>query len=131
MKSNTSFRVARPTDHLEEVVRFYRDGLGLTVIGSFADHDGFDGVMLGMPGETYHLEFTRLRGHLAGRAPGADNLLVFYLPNEDDWRGAVARMRDAGYEPVASFNPYWDRNGCTFEDPDGYRVVLQNAAWPA
>jgi YycE-like protein len=30
---------------------------------------------------------------------------------------------------VKSFNPYWDGNGCTFEDPDGYRVVLQNAAW--
>lgn len=131
MRPNRAFRVARPTDHLEEVVRFYRDGLGLTVIGSFADHDGFDGVILGMPGETYHLEFTRLRGHLAGRAPSADHLLVFYLPNEDDWREAVARMRDAGYEPVASFNPYWDRDGCTFEDPDGYRVVLQNAAWPA
>lgn len=131
MRPNRAFRVARPTDHLEEVVRFYRDGLGLTVIGSFADHDGFDGVILGMPGETYHLEFTRLRGHLAGRAPSADHLPVFYLPNEDDWREAVARMRDAGYEPVASFNPYWDRDGCTFEDPDGYRVVLQNAAWPA
>ncbi|WP_416171653.1 hypothetical protein [Haematobacter missouriensis] len=35
-----------------------------------------------------------------------------------------------GHEPVPSFNPYWDRGGRTFEDPDGYRVVLQNAAWP-
>ena len=130
MKPNTTFRVARPTDHLEEVVRFYRDGLGLTVIGSFADHEGFDGVMLGVAGESYHLEFTQLRGHTAGRAPSADNLLVFYLPNDDDWRAAMERMRREGYEPVASFNPYWDRNGRTFEDPDGYRVVLQNAAWP-
>ena len=24
---------------------------------------------------------------------------------------------------------YWDRCGRTFEDLDGYRVVLQNAAW--
>jgi hypothetical protein len=30
---------------------------------------------------------------------------------------------------VAAFNPYWDRDGVTFEDPDGYRIVLQNAAW--
>ena len=129
MKTGTMLRVARPTDHLEDVVRFYRDGLGMTVIGSFADHDGFDGVMLGEPGEPYHLEFTRLRGHVVGRAPSADNLLVFYLPNADDWRAAVDRMGRAGYAPVKSFNPYWDRNGCTFEDPDGYRVVLQNAAW--
>ena len=131
MKPNTILRVARPSDHFEDVIRFYRDGLGMTVIGSFTDHDGFDGVMLGVPGESYHLEFTRLRGHVAGRAPSADNLLVFYLPDANDWRAAVDRMRAAGYEPVASFNPYWDRSGCTFEDPDGYRVVLQNAAWPA
>jgi catechol 2,3-dioxygenase-like lactoylglutathione lyase family enzyme len=131
MKPNTTLRVARPTDHFEEVIRFYGDGLGLTVIGSFADHDGFDGVMLGVPGEPYHLEFTQLRGHAAGRAPSADNLLVFYLPDENDWQVAVERMRGAGYEPVASFNPYWERSGCTFEDPDGYRVVLQNAPWPA
>jgi len=26
-------------------------------------------------------------------------------------------------------NPYWKRNGRTFEDVDGYRVVLQNGTW--
>jgi hypothetical protein len=40
-------------------------------------------------------------------------------------------MIGARYEPVPSFNPYWDRAGRTFEDPDGYRVVLQNAPWSA
>jgi len=29
-----------------------------------------------------------------------------------------------------SENPYWDVNGVTFEDPDGWRIVLQNAGWP-
>jgi hypothetical protein len=38
-------------------------------------------------------------------------------------------MREAGFARVASFNPYWDRDGRTFEDPDGYRIVLQNSAW--
>jgi hypothetical protein len=38
-------------------------------------------------------------------------------------------MRDAGFEPVRAFNPCWDRDGLTFEDPDGYRVVLQHASW--
>lgn len=40
-------RVARPTDHLNEILRFYRDGLGLDVLYEFTDHEGFDGVMLG------------------------------------------------------------------------------------
>src|SRR4051794_38132869 len=124
-------RVARPTDDLDAVVRFYRDGLGFEVLGGFADHDGFDGVMLGRHGAGYHLEFTHKAGHPAGRAPTRDNLLVFYLPDATAWEAAVARMRAAGYEPVPAFNPYWDRHGNTFEDPDGYRVVLQNAGWPA
>jgi hypothetical protein len=38
-------------------------------------------------------------------------------------------MLAAGFREVASFNPYWDARGRTFEDPDGYRTVLQNAAW--
>ena len=129
MNIDTKLRVARPTDHLEEVVRFYVDGLGLARLGSFEDHDGFDGVMVGMPGAAYHMEFTRKRGHAAGRAPTKDNLLVFYFPDKAEWDEAVNRMRTAGYEPLASFNPYWECAGRTFEDPDGYRVVLANRRW--
>jgi catechol 2,3-dioxygenase-like lactoylglutathione lyase family enzyme len=129
MKASVHMRIARPTDHLDEVVRFYRDGLGFEVIGSFKDHDGFDGVMLGSRQGAYHLEFTQHRGHAAGRAPTQDNLLVFYLPDRIEWEHAIARMTAAGHTPVPSYNPYWDRAGKTFEDPDGYRVVLQNAAW--
>jgi len=129
--ARTHLRVARPSDDLDAVVRFYRDGLGFDVLSEFRDHDGFDGVMLGRPGAAYHLEFTRNAGHRAGRAPTEDNLLVFYLPDEADWRAAVARMEKAGHRPVRAFNPYWDRKGLTFEDPDGYRVVLQNEEWNA
>ena len=128
MEKGTTLRVARPTDHLEDVVRFYTDGLGLSPLGSFEDHDGFDGVMLGVPGGAYHLEFIRKRGHPAGPAPTQDNLLVFYLPDREAWQRALDRMFAAGYDPVPSFNPYWDRVGRTFEDADGYRVVLQNAS---
>jgi catechol 2,3-dioxygenase-like lactoylglutathione lyase family enzyme len=126
---NATLRVARPSDDLDALLRFYRDGLGFAVLDRFADHDGFDGVMLGHAGAPYHLEFTMKRGHRAGRAASQDNLLVFYLPDAALWRAAVERMRVAGFAPVPSFNPYWDRDGVTFEDPDGYRVVLQNAAW--
>jgi catechol 2,3-dioxygenase-like lactoylglutathione lyase family enzyme len=129
MRADVHMRVARPTDQLDDVVRFYRDGLGFDVIGSFTDHEGFDGVMLGTSRAPYHLEITHHRGHTAGRAPTQDNLLVFYLPDHAEWERAVARMVAAGHTPVPSYNPYWDVKGKTFEDPDGYRVVLQNAAW--
>lgn len=128
MDIKTKLRVARPTDHLEDVVRFYSEGLGLVVLGSFEDHDGFDGVMLGMPGAPYHLEFTRSE-HESGRAPTEDSLLVFYIPDHEEWLSTIDRMAAAGYQPVRSFNPYWDRHGRTYEDPDGYRVVLQNDSW--
>ena len=131
MNNDVTMRVARPTDQLDEVMRFYSQGLGLTVLASFQDHDGFDGVMLGRPGASYHLEFTRQQGHVAGRAPTREHLLVFYLPDREEWQAAIDRMVAAGYAPVPSHNPYWDRSGCTFEDPDGYRVVFQNTPWKA
>jgi len=99
------------------------------VIDSFTGHEGFDGVMLGHRGQQYHFEFTRKRGHAAGRAPTQDNLLVFYYPDAQEWERAMARMIEHGYTPVPLFNPYWDARGKTFEDADGYRVVLQQAAW--
>jgi catechol 2,3-dioxygenase-like lactoylglutathione lyase family enzyme len=111
------------------LTRFYRDGLGLQILYRFENHDGIDGVMLGRPGAPYHFEFTHAHGHSAGRAPTQDNLLIFYLADRKEWETSVQMMRSAGFQPVPSFNPYWDRHGATFEDPDGYRIVLQNAAW--
>jgi catechol 2,3-dioxygenase-like lactoylglutathione lyase family enzyme len=122
-------RVARPTDDLPALLRFYCDGLGLRQLASFAAHNGFDGVMLGHPHAPYHLEFTHEPGHTVGRAPTPDNLPVFYMPDAGEWHAAVTRMKAAGFVPVPSYNPYWDEHGRTFEDPDGYRVVLQHAAW--
>jgi catechol 2,3-dioxygenase-like lactoylglutathione lyase family enzyme len=122
-------RVARPTDDIEALLPFYRDGLGLDILFRFEGHDGFDGVMLGSPGAPYHFEFTRAHGHIAGSAPTPDNLLIFYIPEPAEWRAAIDRMKKAGFAAVPAFNPYWDRSGRTFEDPDGYRVVIQHADW--
>ena len=122
-------RIARPTDRLDEVVAFYIEGLRFDELGRFSDHDGFDGVMLGHRSAAYHLEFTHAHGHHAGNAPSEDNLLIFYLPCRDEWLETVDRIESLGIKPVASFNPYWDQHGRTYEDPDGYRVVIQQAEW--
>jgi catechol 2,3-dioxygenase-like lactoylglutathione lyase family enzyme len=79
---NTNFpavqmRIARPTDKLEEIKRFYEEGLGLKRVGEFQGHQGYDGVMYGLPNLNYHLEIT---SHVDGTpcpAPTKDNLLVF------------------------------------------------------
>lgn len=125
----STLRVARPTDNLAEVIKFYRDGLGLAVLASFSGHNGFDGVILGRKGFPYHLEFTHKRGQKVGPAPSQDNLLVFYVLDKVEWRNAVERMQKHGYEPVKSYNPWWDDGGKTFADIDGYRVVLYNKPW--
>lgn len=145
-----TLRVARPTNDIKRLLSFYIDGLGLQVLGEFKDHTGFDGIMLGHPQGPYHLEFTvHHDGHVSSaadqassdgqksvqalniRAPTKDNLLTFYIPDRREWEEAVERMRKAGFESVRAFNPYWDVDGVTFEDPDGWRVVLQHAAWTA
>ncbi len=124
-----TLRIARSTDRMEEVAAFYMEGLGFEKLAAFEDHAGFDGVILGAPHAPYHLEFTHRRGQRSRAGPDPESLLAFYIPDADEWRAAVARLRSLGVEPVPSHNAYWDRSGLTFEDPDGFRVVLQNAAW--
>jgi hypothetical protein len=129
MEAGVTLRIARPTDNLASIASMYATGLGFTTLAEFHDHDGFDGVILGHPQHPYHLEFTTHRGHQVGRAPTQDHLLVFYLPDRDEWETSCVRMLAAGFVQVTSYNPYWDVQGQTFEDLDGYRVVLQNVVW--
>jgi hypothetical protein len=107
----------------------YCRGLGLRVLGGFENHDGFDGVMLGLGGSNCHFEFTRCHTHPVAPAPTSEDLLVFYLPSPADWKTACERMLAAGFEQVPSFNPYWEARGRTFVDQDGYRIVLQQDEW--
>ena len=118
-------RVARPTDRLADVETFYSKHLGLPVIYRFQGHGGYDGLMLGLPDSGYHLEFT---SHVDGSpcpAPTQDNLLVLYFDGHAEMSETVGRLAAAGHEPVEAENPYWAGVGAlTFEDPDGWRVVL-------
>lgn len=84
-----TLRVARPTDSIEVLKSFYVDRLGLKMLYKFSDHDGFDGLMVGVPECPYHSEFTKKYGHSVGSAPTTDNLLVFYLPDVVEWEQAI------------------------------------------
>jgi catechol 2,3-dioxygenase-like lactoylglutathione lyase family enzyme len=123
-------RVARPTRSVQELIKFYCEGLGLEVISSFTAHAGYSGVMIGLPGSDYHLEFTEHEESLEKDypPPTRDNLLVFYIPERAAVERIAARLATLGYAPVAPENPYWRERGVTIEDPDGWRVVLMNTA---
>lgn len=107
----------------------YCAGLGFRILGRFEDHQGFDGVMLGNVGLNYHFEFTYNREHSVEPTPTSEDLIVLYISDYSEWKSACANMLGAGFKQVTSFNPYWDTGGQTFEDRDGYRIVLQNAEW--
>jgi len=125
----TQLRIARPVSDLSRSVAMYKQGLELQELGSFSDHEGFDGAMLGNPGEGFHLEFTFCRRHPLQPAPTHEDLLVFYIPGPEAWLQRCSAMHSAGFKEVQSFNPYWSHYGRTYEDLDGYRVVIQQAAW--
>ena len=128
--AGAKLRVARPTSDMAAARRFYMDGLGLQELGAFEGHGAFDGVMLGFAGQSFHIEITYEHAAHEMPLPSPEDLIVFYVPDEAAWQGVVTRMKSLGYGPVKAGNAYWDRTGATFADPDGFRVVLQNAASP-
>jgi len=110
---------------------FYVDGLGMNVLGSFENHAGFDGIMLGLPSYTWHLEFTYQHGVKIERALSKEHLLVFYFGDSSEWNEAVEKLKKCGAIEVKPENPYWDSpKAATFEDPEGWRVILCNGKWP-
>ncbi len=68
----------------------YCAGLGLELLGSFTDHEGFSGIMLGAPEAGWHLEFTHCRHHPVP-SPGDEDLLVLYYPQQAAWESASAQ----------------------------------------
>ncbi|WEM45894.1 VOC family protein (plasmid) [Photobacterium sp. DA100] len=126
---DSTLRVVRPTDNVSQIAAMYRQALGFDLLKQFEDYDGFDGVVLGHKKHPYHIEFVHKVGSAAGTAPSHEHLLVFYVDCSQAWERACRNMIDAGFSVVESSNPYWEQVGKTFEDIDGYRVVLQNRDW--
>jgi len=122
-------RIARPVSNLDLSCEMYCRGIGLQKLGCFTDHAGFSGYMLGRPDLGWHLEFTQCHHHPVAPSPSDEDLLVLYVPDTVLWNTACSSMDEAGFVRVDSFNPYWDVDGVTFRDHDGYRTVLQNRQW--
>jgi catechol 2,3-dioxygenase-like lactoylglutathione lyase family enzyme len=125
-----AMRVARPTAQLDRVREFYETVVGLPVLWAFEDHDGFDGVIFGVPDERAQLELVTTP-HATRPEPTAEDALVLYLA-ADELDALVERLRTHATAEVAAddaeLNPYWPNNGAvTFVDPDGYRLIISPA----
>jgi catechol 2,3-dioxygenase-like lactoylglutathione lyase family enzyme len=128
--SLVAMRVARPTADLDRIRSFYEHVVGLPLLWSFVDHDGFDGAIFGLPDERAQLEIVR-SPHGDVPAPTNEDVLVLYQSDTSAADDLVARLRRAGTVEVSddpTLNPYWPRHGArTFSDPDGYRLIVAPA----
>lgn len=114
-------RVARHSSHLAPLIEFYNGLLGLENLGSFNDHDGYEGVFIG--NQHWHVEFT-VSAEPPVHHADEDDLLVFYCDNKTEFDGLIAKLKAHHVQEVVAKNPYWTQNGKTFLDPDGFRVVI-------
>jgi hypothetical protein len=113
-------RIARPTDKLGEVLDFYCRDLGLPELYR-TTANGYQVVMVGLPGDKYHLA---PRWQSRSRAERRE-LVVFDFATEDQMFDVVNRLGECGHEPVGLDNPWWRENGAVaFADPDNWRIVL-------
>jgi catechol 2,3-dioxygenase-like lactoylglutathione lyase family enzyme len=119
-------RFTRSSRHYDATVAFYRDLVGLPLIGDFAASFGEDGTIFGFPDDAVQLEIVRAHG--AVPEPDPLDLIVLYLDGADAVEGATAVLERAGLRPLRDQHPYWAARGAvTYLDPDGRGVVF--APW--
>lgn len=120
-----SFRFARHTNNLKQLKSFYIDILGLELLGSFENHNGYDGVFIGNPDENWHLEFTKSEDIVTFNF-GEEDILVFYPNTKLEFELIHDNLVANKIPFIQAKNPYWNENGKMFLDPDGYRVVISH-----
>ena len=122
-------RVARPTRDLDRARAFYHGAVGLSILSSFDEHDGYSGVIFGVSdGATMQLELV-LQAEVEP-SPTEEDQLVLYLGSADAVAELAASIGSAGYDVKTASNPYWAREGAiAFVDPDGYWLILSPGSW--
>ena len=117
------FRYTRHSKNINRAIDFYGRVLGLKVLGELRNCKNYYSVFLGLPGESWHLEFIASDEGPAN-CPDENDLLVFYAESAGEFNIIKERFILNRVKRVEPKNPYWERNGITFEDPDGYRIVI-------
>lgn len=118
-------RVARHTDDLEKIKSFYIDILDFELLGSFENHNDYDGIFIGKPNLDWHFEFTK-SNEIANHIFDEDDILVLYPETFSEYNILINKFLNDNISIIKSRNPYWDENGKMFLDPDGYRIIISN-----
>ena len=118
-----NFRYARHTQKIESLIYFYTSVLNFEVLGEFKNHEGYDGVFLGIKGENWHLEFTQ-NEEKPRSVFDDDDVLVFYPTTKKSYDEILENLKKFEVPLLAPKNPYWKDKGVCFEDCDHYKIVV-------
>ena len=84
-----AIRFAHASSNYDRTVAFYRDLVGLAVLGDFADSYGSDGTIFGLPDASVQLEIVRAgASDSSGTGGGSDQL----VPVDQDQDPGVTRV---------------------------------------
>lgn len=118
-----TFRYAKHTTDLIKIEKFYTEIVGLEKLGSFENHDNYNGLFLGYSNSDWHLEFTT-SPDLPKSNFDEDDILVFYVNSSIELDKIKERLKLNGIPLETPKNPYWKENGIMISDPDNYKVVF-------
>lgn len=116
-------RVARHTNDLDRIEKFYVDILGFERLGGFQKHNNYDGIFIGKSGLDWHFEFTQSETN-ANHTFDEDDVIVLYPKTILDYNELIKRLLQNNISSIHAINPFWNENGKMFQDPDGYRIVV-------
>lgn len=119
------FRSARHTNRIKEIETFYTKILNLDILGDFKNHNGYDGLFTGKANTDWHLEFTTSSDDVNHQFD-EDDCLVFYPETQDEYEAVIKNLEFYRIEPIQAKNPYWNINGISFLDPDGFVVIVSS-----
>jgi len=117
------FRYARHTQKIESLVYFYTSILNFEILGKFENHDGYDGVFLGLKRQNWHLEFTQNAEKPLSKFDEND-ALVFYPETKEEFDKILQNVKKFKIPIFQLKNPYWRENGVCFEDCDHYKIII-------
>ncbi|WP_282628160.1 VOC family protein [Empedobacter sedimenti] len=118
-------RIARHTNKIVEIKTFYTTILNLEILGEFQSHNGYDRVFIGKPDLDWHLEFTTTHENVDHHID-EDDCLVFYPTMQQEYDEIIERLEIHHIKQIKSKNPYWNDNGVSFLDPDGFVVIVSS-----
>ena len=117
------FRYARHTNQLIELENFYITILRFKKLGEFKNHNGYDGIFLGIENQDWHIEFTQSE-EVVNHSFDEDDILVFYPESKIEYEEIIFNINLNKIKIIKPKNPYWKLNGTAIKDPDGYIIIV-------